>query len=26
VVTWVFRIETRGTLEEVGAERVQPQV
>jgi putative MFS transporter len=26
VVTWVFRIETRGTLEEVSLERVSPQV
>ncbi|WP_284944300.1 MFS transporter [Acidisoma cladoniae] len=28
VVTWIFRIETRGTLEDVGVnlERVQPQV
>lgn len=26
VVTWIFRIETRGTLEKVVLERVQPQV
>jgi MFS transporter, putative metabolite transport protein len=26
LVTWVFRIETRGTLEEVSLDRVQPQV
>jgi putative MFS transporter len=26
VVTWAFRIETRGTLEEVSLERVSPQV
>jgi hypothetical protein len=26
VVTWIFRIETRGTLEEVSLERVSPQV
>ena len=26
VATWVFRIETRGTLEEVDLERVSPQV
>jgi putative MFS transporter len=26
VVTWMFRIETRGTLEEVSLERVSPQI
>jgi MFS family permease len=26
VTTWIFRIETRGTLEEVSLERVSPQV
>jgi len=26
VVTWIFRIETRGTLEKVRLDRVQPQV
>lgn len=26
LVTWVFRIETRGTLEKVASDRVQPQV